>query len=1020
MAALLEPKSIKVFVFDLKESGFLIQFPSTPSLDSVSDPDNIVHCFVIDRSGSMGKFSGLLINEAIPQALLGCGHSPDMKVHIITFDSKVEHHNLTIAKLPTLPAHCRGATYMSGVIPFLTKIIQSVDESIPVVITVISDGLLADEYDKRKTVIMAKDAVASFSTRVGPIHLRVNGIMTSSDPTQAPDVKALSAMACFDTSGQEFSVKILQTDYSDPVHLTAKSTVNYIVGKLIEDLSIKTNSNIITSSLPVMRRMPNSPVVSNIVVPCEKESYFIIETGADLSAITCNGVPIVLEKVPLTSEKDIEPFLGYIFKMAQYGLVRGHNESDLKAIIDWTNRLEKILITVAFEVSFEKISVTLRDRAHFVKSKIVKQRGTLINQILALANMEHVDKLNNAQQLEFLRRNLGTGIAKRAEKLGIDMDFEATVCKEIEKFSSVTLPTVSSHIDSFYSRANWKEILEATMDLVDVSNEIKLDEVVRIVGAIGVACHVKQKDYPDPWDIKVIDVYPSTFFLSQADIIESRHDGRGTKLLFPGTDLPINAVIPLRVLDEKAYDFYMTHLKKINELQYSDAIRGAHAPMPWDTLALDSAVLRRLICQIGPTKPVSEIEKLHIDSLFDQVFRVLSTYGRKSFEKLVGFLSCEDSRPFLTGDNDVSGTLKVITLMIAHPVCEVVREDPSKLGRKMCEFYELEAYCGARKAYHFGGRDEAFIKFFGIDIEESRRRSNVGAPFEPDGIYDGNIPPDLDVMIKNLDSLDWMPPIDDFTAIARFASKSKEPISIHDAFCIGDINIFRLGVAAKAFLCTCEDDLINKTTGTANGPTFGNAKDIFDYIKINVFPRYNDDYAKRLDDKRSKEKEMLFIQLLDELIMTKDIGEFIVKLNKGIPNRSCGEYNRLVAFLLDLDKDVLCRLDKLWIIIVARDKEGEPVWTGGNVFNGDLGPFSYIFNKLDPSGDMWTAIIDIKQKYGIYKYRQDGTNRHGHGNGKPSYVALGYRSIRLFQEGVSPEIFAEYARVHYNCCGFSK
>ncbi len=64
-------------------------------------------------------------------------------------------------------------------------------------------------------------------------------------------------------------------------------------------------------------------------------------------------------------------------------------------------------------------------------------------------------------------------------------------------------------------------------------------------------------------------------------------------------------------------------------------------------------------------------------------------------------------------------------------------------------------------------------------------------------------------------------------------------------------------------------------------------------------------------------------------------------------------------------------------------------------------------------------MMETKVKLSKHNYR-GFDNRHGHDNHKPSYWALGYDTLNDMKKQVSPDVFAEYCKVHFNCCGVPK
>lgn len=115
--------------------------------------------------------------------------------------------------------------------------------------------------------------------------------------------------------------------------------------------------------------------------------------------------------------------------------------------------------------------------------------------------------------------------------------------------------------------------------------------------------------------------------------------------------------------------------------------------------------------------------------------------------------------------------------------------------------------------------------------------------------------------------------------------------------------------------------------------------------------------------------------------------------------------------------------NKLWIsifkvLLLGIDNNDQDVWNHGGVcfFNGtEMATFKKAFLNYD-SIDQWNSLMMNFKATGRHKYRES-FNRHGHGNSKPSYKAMGYRTILEYQKAAPDEEFREYCKIHLQCCG---
>ena len=1001
--------SVPARVFDLGSLGSLLEVNVAEKLikskNGQSDHDAPHFVFIVDRSGSMGQYSAAIVNKIIRLALLELGFSGQMSITIITFDSYAESISSTIDGLVRVNASSRGCTEMAGVIPHLLSVFTNLGPTVPIVIVAISDGGISDIA---ATVAAAQAASVTIGSRVASIRVFLYRLMTGG----APDTRALSCFGALNTAGPVPVVDISTA-------LGVEGTTAIFITQLVADLSgTNTGSVSLSCPLPLLRRMPTDTPLDNISIPHGQISYILLAPGIDPVNLLCAGIPLTIVATRLSNEQEIGGFLQFIESQLRIWAIIGTRQAQIASVIEWIRPIESLLTATTQQVATG--SVRLRDRVQHLIASVQKSEGTIISRIRALGNLDKIATLNSAQQADFLRGNVSSvGLAKRAAPV---TDLGNLCCSSIRALNAATsaiqeLPVCSDEASSFFSLATWKEIFEASIELYGVVNQLTISDVLTILGGLGIAFRASQGDLPDPWNFNVCEVYLGSY-LSEADLRAAFIQSGGVPLQFPGTgrDSPINGVVPIRRINPAAYDIYMRITRDIAQMQASASMRQVIACVPYDNLARDAAVLFCLIRQIGYTKQLLEVEHFTVSSLLEQITIVLSTYARTSFADLASDLSREDVRPWLTGDRGIAGILKPVMILLASPDCASVRANPHMVARVLRDLYALEAYHTARRIFRDGGRVEALHALIGIDLEESRRCSNVGELFAEDGAYGGNIPIDFVTASGRASILEWMPSIGTFAAIARFAI-AFDPVDI--SILEANMDILCLGAAVEALNCSCEDDRINKLTRVAKGPLAGDISAIQAYIATISNDFYRADYDRRLATKHTEESRLRLAHLLSQLISCDNLDQFIT-LIAGISNRSAQGFQELVEGLLNRSIEVPLRLMKIWIVLLGRHPENEEtiVWADGNVFNGNYSRFAWAFDELDTTGRLWHQLKNIKLRFGIYVYSRDDTNRHGHSNEHPSYWALGFPTLAEYQEAVSPADYQAYAQAHPNCCGF--
>ena len=103
---------------------------------------------------------------------------------------------------------------------------------------------------------------------------------------------------------------------------------------------------------------------------------------------------------------------------------------------------------------------------------------------------------------------------------------------------------------------------------------------------------------------------------------------------------------------------------------------------------------------------------------------------------------------------------------------------------------------------------------------------------------------------------------------------------------------------------------------------------------------------------------------------------------------------------------------KIAVIVTGYYKE-DKVFNNGNVYRG-FNDFKDVICKTDEN--YWNKLYKYIMKKRRHYYREL-QNRQGHSNDKPSYWALGYKTIEEMFNTISKVEIEEYKKIHTDCCG---
>jgi len=970
---------------------------------------------ISDRSGSMGQWSSRLINQVFPTAFEQLGYRSDFPVRVITFDSRVDTMEATVDGLHKVSADSRGQTKMSGVFP---RVVQVLADDRPFIIVVVSDGQI---HDKDATVRAATLAAKQVGHRTAPVFVSLVRLLTSQ--RASPDTRALTCIAQFNTGGS-----IPLNDIS-----TYDKRVDAVILDLIEAIVESLRHSAVEMaevSAPVenLHRIPGDNPSAMLTIPTGQE-YNILVSDTNLPQdLMINGelVSIIDAGVP-TNEGDIMSFLAFIESQLRVWAVMGGRGDDIETVTNWFSQLESVLDSASDATVDDDASATLtaRRKVRDLTKRLHKRHKSVIGRILQMRNIDDLATLNSAQQAEFLRGMTGRSARRVAQRV-VGMDFDVQARDAVRALAAIDLDSIPEDTEgSFYSQEEWRDIIEAAKELLTMIDEVTATDILTIIGGIGVAFRGVVGNYPDPWGFVVQEVYLGPFWLSEADLRTAVI--QGGQLDYPGMSraAPITGVVPLRSICPEAYDLYTGFIAK---LQASVTIRGAMAPIPYDRVAMASAVLIQLCKQLGQKDPLTERELSVYTDLLETVANALSGYAAASFENLTTHLQEHDVRPHFSGANGISGAIKPCIALLADTRCANMPAD--QIAHILRASYGLEVYMAARRAFHnnLSGRQSLLHAVLGVNMVAAQAATALSPPFEDDPEYAYAPVVDTEAALACLQDLDWIPDPNDIAAIARFIVGT--PVDPSTVFGV-DPTYMRLIATVEALVCSREQDRINTETQTAHGPEYGDVNVCKSWLDSLLQRVYRSDYDHRMSAKLAVEAQILLDRLVQELI-TCSGDDFVplitgktgrTDLADGLLNRGAPGFADLQAALLNPDLDVPDRLWKLWVIVLGRDRNGDEIWANGNIMIGDLHAFAEFFQPSagEDNRSMWRSLREIKKKYGTHKYRPK-ENRHGHSNNFPSFWALTNgecNSLDKFRLAVSPQVFADYVAAHHaaGCCG---
>lgn len=639
---------------------------------------------------------------------------------------------------------------------------------------------------------------------------------------------------------------------------------------------------------------------------------------------------------------------------------------DVKRVNAFVNSIGSVVLQPNDEVH------GFRGQVRAVMRNAQSRYKTMIIEIQQLLNLNNVDRLNAQQQADFLRNvDSSTATGRRLAKRHAEADDPETLIRTaIGKIMNGFKDdrNQSNGSSSFLSLASTGEILQDAVAEFrlnqDAYENLSVTDLLRCIGAVGIAFTASIGDYPDPWSFRVKDVWFGQY-LAQPDLVNALMGG--TPLAPPGhPDNVITGVDPLGFpADLQTVKFYCQ--SGINRFHASLFMRRVIAVIPKDAIALKSAVL--MCMQDLTARTPSELRVT--DTMANMnTLRAIVPANLCSPEFLA-----DPHRPALwTADYGITNVLKVFSWACA---VNLDRDLLMDLYKHMCQY---DLYYIARSKFSTLAAEEripVIHRLLGIDLTKNVRTTPPGEP-EPDNIV---FPIDFDENASYDRAMAWIGSdcFDHWNRLFHWRLASDgvlDPLVIVDALKQPRPYLDnRSGILKTIIGCLT----------TRDASDYLAKLDSFEDPMTVIEHQLRNDYNARLKVKRQTEEARRLELAVDRLVWSCDIDEFIEIIAREIPNPDGYEFKQLTKAFAEHAQVPLLE-EKIWVMTFGRTDQDfdKIVWNHGNLIG--LSDRKIMLKIMTDANLSIMGYLDAVRRLGYvaHVYRvSDIPNRHGHCNSNP-------------------------------------
>jgi hypothetical protein len=964
-----------------------------------------------------------MLHVVFPQVLDLLGALPDEDLLVILFSSYSSHHRMKVNELPTFQPGRQGATNMQGV---YRELQTQLDPSNPQVqILALSDG---DINDQAATMTAAANSAAVLKSAY-EIDARAVRLFTSSGAR--PDTRALASVLQLNTTT---AATLVDLQNSLPLDSMAEDMAAMFGGS-----GAMRAGALLQTDQPMLQSQPWSKPTDEINLRLGRNTFWL--TGLpEGSALTLNGDPVRLqEEAPMTQDSMSDILADRLeFFLSQLRVLKVIDTQQAKeqiaVIVDYFRNLEVSLPPMQ-ELSTFLEGGGLKNRATYMRRTLQRRLKSVTTMMESIAKDDRVRALNQAQQADYLRQMDTTknsrALARRAQTAGID--FDQTLRKEILQMKAhlheLNDIDASKLSVSFYSQASTLEGIMAVCEMADdseVFDGLLAVDLLRLFNIIGVPCVAPVSDFPDPMTYRVERVLGGNF-VSVADL--SMVELMSSKLEMPGTDIVIKNAIPF-FEDLQIQRFLHRHAPSALEYICSIGMRRVLAEVPCTFPYTLVAGVWRLIQQLDTDKSELNVKLLS---------RMVPSYHEASdgrFEYLMPTLRTDlhPDKSYFIGYNG-------ITNMIA-PFWRLAEEGASKYNSRILRaLYTFEAFQVMRRLNRQKDpkfQTEQLDLLLGVDFV-SRGTLLPKKYSRPEPVHAQQVVVNKDCLAKFCDALCH---VQYATIIAPLFAAIRQEDSVNAARALPRISAETIANAldldypleeflmyniVEGFLYQSKQLRVDKEKATSLRPDLGVRLEGQKMCQEYIQSRYSEDYNARLKLMAGEERKTILDELITELVETESMVIFNGLLSEGIQrgeismkisNFTSYGCTELHSALMDTDREVVKRAEKLEVFYTGEDSDQNALWNGGNAYRSSLAPLQKLLTDTGEEAT-WLRIQERYRNKVSHVYRGGACtcNRHSHSNDKPSYFAFGYDSVISYFGESTPAAREEYRQEHRSCCG---
>ncbi|AYV77901.1 MAG: hypothetical protein Edafosvirus2_80 [Edafosvirus sp.] len=1038
----MDTKNIKLDVYPITNSSYIGKITVPKTMIISKDNKKLQTIIILDKSGSMGNNVPKIVNKILPNVFLNLGYKNTDPIAIFAFDNDCFNYYETINDLQKKRITAGGQTYMASSITQLRNYILRMDPSYHFRILTISDGELHDQEITSKLSSEYAPELKNYK-----INSQAVRFFTS---TQQPDTRGLASVLQFNSAC-----------YPNLVDINSNTNENIIIGemvKLFNNDHLDKNCVLSTNDAIIMGTPWEHSNLRNISNLLEGENLIWFNTIP--KKVTLNALSPI--DVVIHEEMNTDTF----YKIFNDKMVQYTNKLKILKVVNTDKSKEEINNIVKYftelERSFEKSDKdiikllgdkSLRGRIEYFKNVIAKRNKSLAIQMAQIANDEKVAKLNAAQQADYLRTidtsKNAKGLARRA--LNNNIDFNDVIYKEVRamhnNLKELNDIDDSKHTVSFYSQETTLGGIKAVCALYDneLLQDMDVNDILKMINIVGIACDGEIGLFPDPLTWRVNNMYCGTY-VSLSDVLMVHVISNGTITLKTiGTNKDITNVIPF-FDDDRIHKFLKKYAPSILEYTASIGMRRIIADVPMTYGYTVCAGLWKMVEQINENQSDLNIRLFH---------KLVNTYDIAVggyFNHVMPYLLEKDYKqdPLLSYYIANNGVTNMIS-----PMIKLIQSGNTKdMDKILRALYNYELYQTVKKFFKKIEDGEIQMekklnKLLGVDLEKNK--TVLSPPFIIDKeqkFYD-NYHLDEDIFNEFMKSFYYdyvtlLPdlltgvlqsdPIDNIKKIPKMDEKT-----ICKALNIEyDLKTFQFYNIVQCLMFNSKSSRVDVDNNKMKFIDLINKESAEKMVREYVKKQYIDKYQSDLFAKAKIERDELSIILVNQIIKSKSIDHIKKIWTNGI-SKKCyntdGKYEKdsslikiqnssslgyalLKEKLLDLSIDVPNRIEKIKILLMGKDENGNIIWNNGNSLICNMTEFKELFEKINKT-DVWDEIRRELVKQNIHIYR-DAPNRHSHSNNKPSYFAFGYVSIEEMITSITDEEWQEYKRIHHDCCGMSR